>query len=230
MLCSNNYLGKDYSKEEEELNHKYSEIEMNCGLSDSFRRKSMIKWRNMVFDLLIKHGLSKKSLNELSHTKQIHLRHAAAELFRYLNTKKIPLIIISASGVGEVIPQFLQNMGLKFPNQIFFTNHFVWDSAGKAVNIKRPIIHTMNKNALKIDLSISEGILNGRKNIVLLGDTIDDLEMAKNFTYNNIHTFCFLNKTTQKHLDIYKKAYDRVILDDGGMDDVLELVKKIILD
>ncbi len=72
--------------------------------------------------------------------------------------------------------------------------------------------------------------LKDRKNVILLGDSLGDLEMIKGFDYVNLIRMGFLNYQDEENLEDYKKAYDVVILNDSSMDYVNGLLKKIIKD
>jgi len=77
------------------------------------------------------------------------------------------------------------------------------------------------------DYSFFKEIKN-RKNVVLLGDNVEDIEMVKGFDYDNIIKIGFLNKDVEKNIGNYKKAFDIVILNDSNMNYVNSLMKEIV--
>jgi 5'-nucleotidase len=67
-----------------------------------------------------------------------------------------------------------------------------------------------------------------RKNVILLGDTLGDVQMIEWFDYKNLLKIWFLNDEKKTHLKSFTEVYDVVILNDGPLDFVNELLQKII--
>ena len=94
--------------------------------------------------------------------------------------------------------------------------------------MREPIIHSFNKNETVVhELPIYEDIKE-RKNVLLLGDTLGDVHMADGFAYEHIIKVWFLNHETPELKEAYSKIYDVVIMGDGNMKWVNELIQKII--
>jgi hypothetical protein len=55
-----------------------------------------------------------------------------------------------------------------------------------------------------------------------------DVEMANGLEHACVLKIGFLNDNVEKNLDAYKQAYDVVILNDGKMDFVNDLLKEIL--
>jgi hypothetical protein len=66
-----------------------------------------------------------------------------------------------------------------------------------------------------------------RKNILLLGDGLWDSHMADGFDYKNLIKIWFLNHDTPENRKHFQEKFDVVILDDGPMDEVNEIISKI---
>ena len=64
--------------------------------------------------------------------------------------------------------------------------------------------------------------------MVLLGDTLGDIGMTEGFDYNEIIRIGFLSEDVEKHLEDYKKAYDILVLNDGDMGYVNEMLNVIL--
>ncbi|PJA48965.1 MAG: hypothetical protein CO170_00930 [candidate division SR1 bacterium CG_4_9_14_3_um_filter_40_9] len=79
----------------------------------------------------------------------------------------------------------------------------------------------------KKDFPIHEKIKD-RKNILLLGDSLGDVHMADGYEYENIIKIGFLNDDTPEHREQYQKRFDLIILNDGPMDEVNAILKKIL--
>ncbi len=68
-----------------------------------------------------------------------------------------------------------------------------------------------------------------RKNIILLGDNLEDIGMVKGFNYDNLIKIGFLNENVEENLEQYKRNYDVIILNDSPLDYVSGLLKKMII-
>ena len=69
-----------------------------------------------------------------------------------------------------------------------------------------------------------------RKNILLLGDILDDVNMINNINYENLIAIGFLNnpKDLKKDVDNYLTKYDVVIANEGSFIEVNRILKEII--
>jgi len=70
--------------------------------------------------------------------------------------------------------------------------------------------------------------LEDRVNVILLGDSLGDIQMTEGFNYKNIIRVGFYNYEDEEKLDDFKDSYDIVILKDGNMDFVNNLFQEII--
>jgi cytosolic 5'-nucleotidase 3 len=85
----------------------------------------------------------------------------------------------------------------------------------------------MNKEEISFkDLPVFERIKN-RKNILLMGDSLSDIDMVKGFDCDNVIKIGFLNDEIEKMKEFYLKKYDILITNDSSMDFVNELLKEI---
>jgi 5'-nucleotidase len=62
----------------------------------------------------------------------------------------------------------------------------------------------------------------------LLGDSLGDVRMADGFDYENILKIWFLNNDTPENREQFQKKFDILILNDGPMDEVNEILKQIM--
>ena len=229
VLRDGNYISKEYAKKAHELFDKYHPVEINLNIPVEERKKAMYSWWSEHFELLIKSGLKKSHIEEIVKQGKIEFREGAFEFFDYLNEKQIPLVILSSAGLGtDSISLMLKKYKKNYKNIHIISNEYIWDENGKATNIKKPIIHCMNKDEtiLKNISKVYEKI-NDRKNVLLLGDGIGDLEMITGFYYDNLLRIGFLNEEVEKNLETYKKNFDVVITNDGTFEFVNEFVKEI---
>lgn len=187
----------------------------------------MNDWWNEHFDLLIKSGLNLNDIENLVDEGEINLREGVLEFIDFLYNKKIPLVIMSSSGVGDAIRLILEKERRMYDNVHIVTNLFEWNEDGRAVRIKQPIIHSMNKDETTLESLPIYNELKDRKNVLLLGDGLGDLGMIKGFEYNNLISIGFLNEKFEEQMEEFKKDFDVVITGDGDFKFVNELIRGI---
>jgi len=230
FLMYENYLTEEYSREAKKLLDKYHPIETNPAIPLNEKKKAMLEWWEKHFKLLIKSKLNKKHLEKVLSSDKIQLRKGAEKFLEKLKICRIPLVIISSNGLGgDVIEIMLSKTGKMYDNIHLVSNKYNWDKNGYAVSIQKPIIHSMNKDETEIKKFPFYDAIKNRKNIILFGDSIEDMGMVNGFDYDNLIKIGFMNFEENK-LDDYKKVYDVIILNDGSFDYVNELLERLIKD
>jgi len=230
VLRDEKYLTPDYSEKANALFDKYHAIEINPDVPLEEKKKVMKEWWTVHFELLIKSNLSKNDIVKAVKSNNIVLRDGLIEFLNTLKINNIPLVVLSSSGLGkEAIELCLEKKRLFSENIHIISNSFKWDKNGKAVSVKEPIIHTLNKDetAIKNFPGIFEKVRE-RKNIILLGDSISDIEMATGFDYEKLIKIGFLNEEIESSLESYKKDFDVLILNDSSAQFLNQLLKEII--
>jgi len=228
ILRNENYLSEEYSQKAHALADYYHPIEFNLNIPIKEKKKYMQEWWKKHCNLLIKSGLNKKHLERIVDEEKVKFRKGALEFIDLLHKIHIPLIIISSSGIGDVIPLLLDKYGRLYDNVKIITNLYKWDKSGKAIGINEPIIHVFNKDETVLkDLPKIYRDIQNRKNVLLLGDSLGDLGMIEGFDYNNLLKVGFLNYDVEKNLEKYKENFDVVITNDSDMNFVNEFVKEI---
>lgn len=228
ILRNGNYLTPGYAAKAHELYNKYHAIEINHGISRAKRKLAMAQWWNKHFDLLIKSGLNKNDLQKIARSRGTKFRAGFRTFVNFLRNHRIPMIILSSSGLGgDVIKMRLEVEKIFYNNIHIISNVWRWDKNGFALGVKPPIIHALNKNETIIkNLSIIKAIQH-RKNILLLGDNPEDLDMLDGFNYNNVITIGFLNKNIKASLPHYQTKFDVLILNDSSLNYVNKLLKEL---
>jgi len=227
VLRDENYLIEGYSDKARTLFKQYHPIEIDNSISFKKRKKAMEEWWTKHAELLIKSGLNKKDLEKIAKSKRIKFRKKTLEMITLLNQQNVPFIIFSASGIGdESIIYTLKYHDLYYPNINIISNKYIWDKNGNAIDYNKPLIHTFNKDETLIKKSLAYSKIKDRKNVILLGDSLGDVEMVKGFNYKNLLKIGFLNSDIEKNLKEYKKHYDVVIINDSSMEFVYNFIKE----
>lgn len=228
-LRDGSYLTPDYAQKAQGLFNKYRPIELDHNIPIQEKKKAMQEWWTTHFELIIKSGLTKKEVEAAMQSTSIQFREGFSQFADFLKAHYIPLVIMSSSGLGvEAIEMCLAREGKLYKNIFVISNAFEWDENGNAVAIKQPIIHAMNKDETLVkDFPEIFKAIKDRKNVLLLGDSLDDIRAIEGFDYDNLIKIGFLNENAEENLGHYKNVFDTVILDDGPMDYVNELLNFI---
>jgi len=82
---------------------------------------------------------------------------------------------------------YLKHHNMWSDNISLIGNDFIRDEQGRAVGLKPPMIHSMNKSetVLKDFPEIYQRI-HERKNVILLGDSPSDIQMIDGFEYDTL--------------------------------------------
>jgi cytosolic 5'-nucleotidase 3 len=229
ILRNEGYLTKDYPQKAHALFNKYHPLEISLKLSQTKKKKDMLEWWTKHYELLIKSKLHLKDIHKAVKSNTIKLRKGAPELLELLNKNNIPTIILSATGLGgESISQKLLEDKIMYNNIHIISNSFKFDKEGYVIEVNKPIIHSMNKDETVIAKMPFFSQIKNRKNVILLGDKISDIEMITGFKYNNILKIGFLNEHIEEQLDQFKQNYDIIIKNDSDMTYVVDLIKQIL--
>lgn len=230
VLYNQNYLTPEYGPKAQELHKKYHTIELDPKIPKEDKKKAMLEWWTLHFDLLIKSGLNKKDLEKVVDSEKIQFREGFNEFIDFLKDKNIPLLIMSSSGLGgDSIKMCFEREKKLYDNVHIISNAFEWDAEGRALSVKQSVIYGMNKDETMIQdyPEVFERIKN-RKNVILLGDSLDDVGMVQGFDCENLIKIGFLNDKIDENLENYKKTFDVVILNDGSLEFVNNLLKDLV--
>lgn len=216
------YISSDYSQEAKKLYATYQPILDDTSLEQSFRYDKMTERWTKHFDLLIQCGLDQKVMDKIVEERPLYFREKIKDFVTILKNKDIPLVIISAS-VGYMIEAYMKKENLLSKNTHIVANFFDYNEEWKVVWVKEPIVHSLNKDATVLHDFYT--LDHHRKNVILLGDTIGDVDMVNGYSYDNILKIGFCND--EKNREEYKKYFDVVILNDWDMEFIKELLDTI---
>lgn len=225
LLRDGKHLSKKYAEKANALFDKYHAIEIDKNIPLPQRKEAMQEWWETHDKLLVESGLSFSDLEDIVENGHLRFREGVLGFLDFLHEQNIPLVILSASGCGDAIQLFFKKFNRDYPNIFYVTNKFNWDKNGKALSIKKPIIHSLNKDETVIlDVPEVRDAVKERKNVILLGDSIGDLEMIKGFDCDNLLKIGFLNFDYDKMTDEYRENFDMIIEEDGDFTFVSDLI------
>jgi cytosolic 5'-nucleotidase 3 len=226
QIRQNNYISSEYVIEANKLFEKYHPIEIDSNLTILEKIPFMEEWWSKHINLLAKSGVTREILEDIINKEYLKPRGGLLDFFDFLSKNNIPLLIFSAA-LGDSIELFLKKYGKKTPNIKIISNFFDFDKKGFAKGYKGEIVHVFNKGKHKINDPMYEKNISKRKNILLLGDSIGDTKMADQMNFDEIIKIGFLNKDSQKDFDELKNNFDVIILNDGSLEFVNNLLKEL---
>ncbi len=219
------YLGEDYAKKAHELFDFYHPFEIAGDIPMEEKKVKMHEWWKKHFDFLVECGFSKEVMEQVVKEKPLRFREGALDFIKTLDSNNIPLVFLSAAP-GDMLVEYLKKNNLFQENVHVISNRYEFDSQGKALKILEPIIHVFNKGEASLrEFSLYEDQLKDRKNIILMGDTLGDADMAEGSDSNDVIKIGFLNENVEENLEQFKEAFDVVLLGDPGMDYINELLE-----
>ncbi len=228
VLYNYNYLSEDYSKKAKELESFYMPKEEDQTIPFEKRKKLMNEWRIKHEQLLIESWLSKKHIENVVNSWILNLREWCHDMLNQLNSLWIPVIILSASWLWtDSIAIYLQEHLDKHQKLYIISNEYNWDENWIAIGWNEPVITSLNKNETIISEKNFPEIYNEikfRKNILLLWDKIEDLNMADGTNPDVILKIWFLNYWTDEKIEYYKKHFDIIINWELWMQEIQKII------
>jgi 5'-nucleotidase len=221
------YLGEEYTKLAYDLYEKYHPIEIDLNIPQEIKNEKMVEWWSTHIKIQAEYGLTKKVLDEVIEKSNFMLRENINEFINILEKNSVPILIFSA-GANYFINGFLKKNNINYKNIFVISNEHKFDSNGKVLGYKSQIIHTFNKGEVAVKDNPEYSTVLHRQNIILLGDSLGDLDMSKGINHKTKITIGFYNELDNKHLEVYKEKFDIVITNDGSMDYITDLLKLIL--
>lgn len=215
-------LSPDYMAKQREMYEYYRPIEIDPSIELEKKKVAMKEWWNRHLDLLIDCGLTFQGIKKAVDDGAIIPRRGFSDLLELLSQRGIPLLIFSA-GLGDVISEYLNRQGLITPTLHIISNFFEFDASGKAIKFKGNPIHSFNKSENELSHEPYRKSIEERRNLILLGDTLGDANMATGLSHDTIIRIGFLNGY-KEHLDEFLKVYDLVVVEDDGLEEVIDLL------
>ncbi len=231
-----NILGKEYAKKAHELYDFYHKIEVNPNINKKEKVKKMSEWWRKHQELLVKSWLTKKHIQQAIDSGYLEFRDWIKTFIKNLEKKHIPLVIISANGIGwDSIKMFFEKFNLMSENIYIISNVLQFDKMGVTCWFKNKVIHSFNKSeaVIKDFPKIYQKIKN-RKNVILMGDSLGDPYMIDGFEYKNLLKIGFLNNRSDISLEdepelfnSFKENYDIILSWDSNLQFVNNILDTI---
>jgi len=214
----------------------YYPIEIHPTMSREEKIPHMVEWYTKVNALLASQNLTRDDVvSAVANCQNFAIRQGVDEAFQLAYQKGIPIIVVSA-GLGNIIEEVIRqrirmpdgSTGKAWPNVRVLSNTLQWNEQGNFAGFSEPLIHMYNKSLQDAPAELRQ-MVSGRHVGLLTGDGTGDLTMAHGHDATEVLKFGFLNEKVEERMPKYigSDGYDRVILDDGSFEPVLDLLRKL---
>ncbi|XP_040857267.1 7-methylguanosine phosphate-specific 5'-nucleotidase [Ochotona curzoniae] len=228
ILDNSRIISEECRKELASLFHHYYPIEIDPHRTVKEKFPHMVEWWTKAHNLLCQQRIRKSQIAQVVRESTAVLREGYKTFFHTLYQDNIPLFIFSA-GIGDILEEIIRQMNVLHPNVHIVSNYMDFDEEGFLRGFKGQLIHTYNKNSSVCENSGYFQKLQGRTNILLLGDSMGDLTMAEGAPdVQNILKIGFLNDKVEEQRERYLDAYDIVLERDETLDVVNGLLQHIL--
>lgn len=156
----------------------------------------------------------------------MQLRPGVDTLLRLCQKRNVPFLVFSA-GIGNVIDETLKAHKLMYPNMHIVSNMMHFNEQGVVDGFDDPLIHCFNKSEFQLETTPYYPQIENRTNVVLVGDSLGDLQMSQGVRHDLCLTIGFCNHDFEALEPRYMDAFDIVIMRDANMNPVLDIVESI---
>ncbi|TSN21179.1 Cytosolic 5'-nucleotidase 3A [Bagarius yarrelli] len=189
------------------LKETYYPIEIDPHLTTEEKYPFMVEWYFKSHTLLVEQRLQKDKFPEVHN---------------------VPVFIFSA-GLGDVLEEIIRQAGVYLPNVKVVSNFMDFDENGILKGFKGELIHMYNKHDGALRNTEYFKQLKDNSNIILLGDSLGDLNMADGVpNVENLLKIGFLNDRVEERLEKYLDSYDIVLVKDETLEVPNSILQKIL--
>eukprot|EP00904_Undaria_pinnatifida_P008861 jgi/Undpi1/5104/HiC_scaffold_19.g08456.m1 len=230
VIGDSGLLSEEFQERTVALRAHYYPLEVQPDLTDERRLHHMIEWVTKVHEAMAEAGITRDIVAAAVAKSKLEFRRGHGEFFEWLENAEVPLLLFSA-GIADVLEEALKQRAEKPvpPNCRIISNKMVFDEIGVMTGFEGEVLHVFNKHASSPVVApyFRTEQMQRRGNVILLGDSLGDLNMAKGAGSGEVITVGFLNDKVEERLEAYRSAFDVVILGDGSFDFVLQLLEDI---
>ncbi|XP_016006319.2 7-methylguanosine phosphate-specific 5'-nucleotidase isoform X2 [Rousettus aegyptiacus] len=228
ILDNSKIISEECRKELKALLHHYYPIEIDPHWTIKEKLPHMVEWWTKAHSLLCEQKIQKFQIAQVVRESNAMLREGYKTFFNTLYQNSVPLFIFSA-GIGDILEEIIRQKQVFHPNIHVVSNYMDFDEDGFLQGFKGQLIHTYNKNSTVCENSGYFQQLQGKTNILLLGDSMGDLTMADGVLgVENILKIGFLNDKVEEQRERYMESYDIVLEKDESLDVVNGLLQHIL--
>ncbi|CAG8588380.1 5222_t:CDS:2, partial [Ambispora leptoticha] len=223
-ILSDGHLSKALKQKMKILSKKYYPLEIDPSLTIAEKAPLMTEWWEKAHELLINERITEDDIVKLAKETPVEMRPGLKDIIFRCKDNDIPFLVFSA-GIENIIEEVLRSKNLYHPNMHIVANKMLLDpSEGIFNKFEEPLIHVFSKSEIMIEGTPYYSTLIEKNNVILLGDSLGDLDMSKGIKHDVRLTIGFLNVRVDELLNDYLNAYDIVVTNDGSMDIVAIMI------
>lgn len=223
VLAESGLVPEEYIEERNELVDHYYPLELDLTIPLKEKHQLMTEWWEKHIALFIKYKMPEQVVIDAANDINImQFRPGAESFLEKMNQNNVPFIIISA-GIGDFIEKFLCNHNYYFDNTYVLSNFFKFEN-GIAVGMSDQIVHVLNKSETSLPEEINEKI-KGREYVILLGDSLNDIDMVSHEKRDETIRVGFLEKNVEANFEEFKASFDIVCTDNTSFEELLKVLK-----
>lgn len=210
------------------LTKKYKPIECNLSIPLEKRKKHMEEWYQDTEESLKGIHITPEEICKVAAQYGPCVRDGSIKLFQLLEENNVPVLIFSA-GLGDAVNSLLKHNGIMRPNMKVVSNFLQFDEKSVVQGFQGKRIHLYSKNEHALEGTDYFKLICQRHNVILMGDSIGDSEMADGLPDTNaiLKIGFFYHELVEKKLSDYLEHFDIVLEDDQTMDVISSVLKLI---
>jgi HAD superfamily hydrolase (TIGR01544 family) len=220
VLQASGLMPQGFIDETMRLSALYRPIELSPLIGPQEKLVAVEEWCVKTLDAAIAYGISRQAIYDCASMPYMRLRPEAKSFLGILQAYDVP-ITIPSGGLGDMISSFLEARGVSADGINLVSNFFTFDESGLATGYG-PVIHALNKPG-----HVVATLPKDRRNILILGDMIEDSRMVEGYDFENTIKVGFLEDGMATARDVYSEHFDMLVLNDGDMKRMISLIRKI---
>lgn len=222
LFSDSGLMPADYVARRQALKDKYRPFEMDPSLSEVERSGYMREWWVGHLELLVEYELHKDILEQVVN-HEMKIRTGMDGMLRELERLCVPVLVLSA-GITQSIESVLRAQDLLSSNVSIASNSLIFNDEWICQGVDMAqIIHVCNKNEWDASGDVQKTFTD-RPNILLFGDSLDDIRMIKPEERDSTIAvgFCTSNRTPQR--DKFLETFDIIVESDSDDGEVGEFL------
>ncbi|KNC85760.1 hypothetical protein SARC_02064 [Sphaeroforma arctica JP610] len=219
LIERSKFLVPDLAARLNKLFTTYYPIEVDQNVTYEDKLAHMEYWWNKTNEAFIEAKFDRKHIPEIVANGSSRFRDGFDSFLQKTKELDVPCCILSA-GLADVIRGVLEshlNGGLaKYPNVHIISNLMEFDDNGICIGFIGEVIHVLNKKEVTIAGTEFGKQALKRHNLILMGDSLGDVQMSDGIEHSNIIKIGYLN-IKEERKEKFLEEFDIVILNDGDM-------------
>eukprot|EP00124_Ichthyophonus_hoferi_P005287 Ihof_evm2s729 gene=Ihof_evmTU2s729 len=193
ILEASGMLGPSFDARAKALFSHYYPLEIDPTIDYHKKYQLMEEWWGKTHALFASEPVNKNMFPFMVEKANVSFRDGTHDLFKTLNHWNIPLLVFSA-GLGDIIEEIFKQKGLlDYENVHVVSNFMTFNEAGFVSGFRTKNIHTLNKSEAAIEDTPYYATITTRPNIILMGDSLGDIQMSEGVSSEIVLKIGFYN-------------------------------------